>query len=172
MDAGNRIEEENENDNDPAFPAKKTGGRPKSMVWQYYDKASEPSETSKRCDVFCNFCRSKFVSRVEQMEAHLAQSCPAVPAEVRTLMRERIRVKAAEKARKDAGQAQSGNLRSPVPQVSFAPPLPQAKRVKTEEHSTSIIPLRLRFPQVRTRAKLPETIFVAGSGRPVCALVI
>ena len=123
------------------------------MVWQYYTKIGNADEKSKRCEVHCNACQAKFQSRVEIMEAHLAQSCKAAAEEVKQMMRERIKHKAEDRARKEqaADETKAAALVPALPSA-LAVPLPQAKRFKPEEGRTveTMIPLRLRFPQAST----------------------
>ena len=137
----------------PLTPPSLAGGRPKSMVWQYYTKVGNADEKSKRCEVHCNACQARFQSRVEIMEAHLAQTCKAAAEELKHMMRERIRHKAEDRARKEQA-ANEIKAAAPVPALpsALAVPLPQAKRFKPEEGRAveTMIPLRLRFPQAST----------------------
>ena len=141
---------------DASSQAKKPGGRPKSFVWQYYTQHTDANFKSKRCEVSCNFCDTRMLSRVEQMESHLAHNCPRCPADIKDHMRDRIfAAKALSKAKKEALERgeQIGKASSSLMQQSLFSPLSQPfpKRQKTDgprdaQHS---IPLRLRFPQVR-----------------------
>lgn len=135
--------------------ARKPGGRPKSFVWQYYTQHTDANFKSKRCEVSCNFCETRMLSRVEQMESHLAQNCPRCPADVKDHMRDRIfAAKELSKAKKEAlergeqiAKASSSLLQQPI----FSPlSQPFAKRQKMDgtRDSQHPIPLRLRFPQV------------------------
>lgn len=133
------------------------GGRPQSLVWQYYTKTSNNLTASKRYEVACNACKATLYSRVEQMEAHLASGCERCPPEVKQLMRERLAAKANKKAWKDKEKLEEpSDASASKPWSSSTPkrqlpattgtPLPEAKRASTK--APSVIPFRLRFPQV------------------------
>jgi len=132
---------------------KKSGGRPKSFVWQYYTQHSDASATTKRCTVSCNFCEARMPSRVEMMEAHLAHTCPKALPDVKQHMEERlVAAKEASRARKEA-QERGETISKAMPGIQQAMlatlPIPPAKRLKMEQPKDhNVIPLRLRFPQV------------------------
>jgi hypothetical protein len=138
------------------YQAKKSGGRPKSFVWQYYTQHTDANVKSKRCEVSCNFCETRMLSRVEQMEAHLAHSCPKSPPEVKHHMTERlVAAKEASKARKEAQERGDVLTKAMQPGIQQAMasslPMPLAKRLKMDTPKDhNMIPLRLRFPQVNT----------------------
>lgn len=138
-----------------ASQAKKPGGRPKSFVWQYYTQHTDANFKSKRCEVSCNFCDTRMLSRVEQMESHLAHNCPRCPADVKDHMRDRIfAAKELSKAKKEALERgeQIAKASSSLMQQPLVSPVPQpfAKRQKLDgsRDTQHPIPLRLRFPQV------------------------
>ena len=131
---------------------KKSGGRPKSFVWQYYSQVSDANNKSKRCRVLCQACGEEFVSRVEQMEAHLAHHCSKTDPEVAEIMKARIAAaKAAAKLKKESGLRQAA-LSASATTIRAAMPInaPLPKRQKIEVASPSsqnVIPLHLRYPQ-------------------------
>ena len=131
---------------------KKSGGRPKSFVWQYYSQVSDANNKSKRCRVLCQACGEEFVSRVEQMEAHLAHHCTKTDPEVAEIMKARIAAaKAAAKLKKESGLRQAA-LSASATTIRAAMPInaPLPKRQKIEVASPSsqnVIPLHLRYPQ-------------------------
>ena len=139
--------------------SKKSGGRPKSFVWQYYTQHTDANIKSKRCEVSCNYCGVRMLSRVEQMESHLAHNCSKCTADVKQHMRDRITAaKEVSKARKEAQER--GDLvakpSSALIQQSFFSPMPQsfAKRQKLDlpQEQQNTLPLRLRYPQVSIEA--------------------
>ena len=144
------------NESGASGQAKKPGGRPKSFVWQYYTQHTDANFKSKRCEVSCNFCDTRMLSRVEQMEAHLAHNCPRCPADIKDHMRDRIfAAKELSKAKKEAlerGEQIARASSSLMQQPLFSPAFQSlAKRQKLEgpRDTQHPIPLRLRFPQVR-----------------------
>lgn len=152
-----KSEVESIKDNGNSSQVKKSGGRPKSFVWQYYTQHSDANVKSKRCEVSCNFCEARMLSRVEQMEAHLAQTCPQCPADVRQHMRDRIiAAKELSKAKKEAQERGDVVLKASAPlmQQPLLGPMPQPivkrQRVDLQKEAQNSIPLRLRFPQVNT----------------------
>lgn len=150
-------DEEHGQQETPPVGKRSLGGRPQSFVWSFYTKTSDHLSSSKRYEVACNACKATFLSRVEQMEAHLANNCQLCSSEVRQLMRSRIAEKAEKKALKDKeasvgpSEGQKAVTADVVPLIGFqtalGSPLPDAKRSRTK--GPSVIPLHLRFPQVK-----------------------
>ena len=135
---------------------KKSGGRPKSFVWQYYTQDTDTSSSTKRCTVSCNYCEARMPSRVEMMEAHLAHNCPKSPPEVKQHMEERISAaKEASRARKESkerGESVSKVLPGIQQAMAATLPIPPAKRLRIEQPKEhNMLPLRMRFPQVGIR---------------------
>ena len=150
-----KLADSGTHDSGASGQAKKPGGRPKSFVWQYYTQHTDANFKSKRCEVSCNFCDNRMLSRVEQMEAHLAHNCPRCPADVKDHMRDRIfAAKELSKAKKEAlerGEQIAKASSSLMQQPLFSPvSQPFAKRQKIDgpRDTPHPIPLRLRFPQV------------------------
>jgi len=83
-------------DDTSTIPKRKTGGKPKSIVWGTYIKQGK--QISKgHWNATCNFCGTFWYKGSPTiMEDHLGNLCAKVPAEIRDLFLERLATKAAE----------------------------------------------------------------------------
>lgn len=134
---------------------KKAGGRPKSFVWQYYSQHSDANVKSKRCEVSCNFCQSRMLSRVEQMESHLAHHCTKCTADIKELMKERIIAakelskakKAAQEKEDQLSKANSSSLLQAILSPNPQPPV-KRQRVDHSREDPAYMQLQLQFSQV------------------------